>query len=147
MVGSGKEYRNSLELAEEECLLGTILTMLPAVEKEEVPGLLAALDVAVLPGSTDIICPIKVQEYMACGLPAVVPDYVCNREVIDDGRTGLLFRPGDECDLAEKISELASDPVQREVVGFQARQEVHKRFTWESTWGAVLSGVIGKVSL
>jgi len=145
MVGAGKEYPDSRRLAEERGLLDDILIMKPGVPKDEVPGILAALDIAVLPGSTDVICPIKVQEYMACELPSVVPDYACNREVIDDNRTGMLFRPRNERALAEKISILAHDSKMRLSMGREARKEIVRCYTWEKTWGAALNRILRAV--
>jgi glycosyltransferase involved in cell wall biosynthesis len=145
MVGAGKEYTATRNLAEDFGLLENILVMKPGVPKGEVPGVLAALDIAVLPGSTDIICPIKIQEYMACELPSVVPDYACNREVIDDNQTGIMFQPKNEASLAEKISVLAEDEQRRLCIGREARREVERRFTWEKTWGAALEEVLKKI--
>ncbi len=145
MVGGGKEYEHSRRLAEERGLLDSMVTMIPGVPKDQVPEILAALDIAVLPGSTDIICPIKVQEYMACGLTAVVPDYKCNREVIEDGHTGVLFKPHDEHALAAKIRNLVEDRNLRERIGRHAREEVQRRFSWEATWGAALDTVINDI--
>jgi glycosyltransferase involved in cell wall biosynthesis len=142
MVGAGKEYARSRQLAEDLELLDSVLIMKPGVPKEEVPGVLGALDIAVLPGSTDIICPIKVQEYMACELPSVVPDYACNREVIDDGRTGALFTPKDATALAGEIVALAQSRGLREAMGRRAREEVIRRFSWQATWSAALETVL-----
>ena len=94
MLGDGKDYYKCAAMAGRLGLLDSgLLMMKPRIPKEEVPGVLAALDIAVLPGSTDIICPIKIQEYMAAELPSVLPDYACNREVIEQGKTGMLFQP------------------------------------------------------
>ena len=142
MVGAGKEYPDSRKLAEDLGLLEDILIMKPGVPKEEVPGILAALDIAVLPGSTDIICPIKIQEYMACELPSVVPDYACNREIIRHGETGMFFKPHDEQDLAKQICLLAEDTGMRQRIGQEARREVTQRFSWENTWGAALEKIL-----
>lgn len=144
MVGAGKEYTDSRKLAEGLGALGDMLIMKPGVPKDEVPGILAALDIAVLPGSTDIICPIKIQEYMACELPSVVPDYACNREVLHDGKTGLFFKPGDEVTLAEKIILLAENRELREEMGRLAREEVIRRFSWEATWGSALEQILDR---
>jgi len=144
MVGAGKEYRECRKLAEKTGLIDGALTMMPGVPKGEVPGILAALDIAILPGSTDIICPIKIQEYMACGLPTVAPDYPCNREVIDNQRTGVLFEPRNEAALSAAICELADDARKREMIGCEARQEIEDRFTWGKTWGAALEFVVEK---
>jgi len=142
MVGAGKEYSQSRALADQLGVLDDTLLMLPGVPKDQVPELLSALDIAVLPGSTDIICPIKVQEYMASELPTVAPDYACNREVLEDGVTGSLFKPKDEADLAAKIIELAGDPAGRMSIGKQAREVVAKCFTWQATWVRALDEIL-----
>lgn len=142
MVGAGKEYPDSLRLAEDLGLIDDILTMTPGVLKDKVPEILSALDIAVLPGSTDIICPIKVQEYMASELATLAPDYVCNREVIDDGRTGILFTPKDERALAEKILILANDNKMRLGMGQEAHKEIVRCFTWEKTWGKAIEMIL-----
>ena len=144
MVGMGKEYADTRKLAESLGLLNKVLIMKPGVPKEDVPGIHSALDIAVLPGSTDIICPIKVQEYMASSLPSVIPDYACNREVLRDGETGALFRPRDEVALAEKILWLASQRELRAEIGQRAREEAVRRFSWEATWGAALSTILDR---
>lgn len=145
MVGAGLEYRKCSELASEFSLLDGTLQLMDTVPKAEVPAILSALDIAVLPGSTDIICPIKVQEFMAMELPALVPDYACNREVIVDGETGSLFEPRNELDLASKIAALASDPELRRRLGSQGRQVMVERFSWRNTWGKALETIIDGV--
>lgn len=143
MVGDGKEYPETRRLAEHSGLLSSgALLMNPRVPQPEVPGLLAALDVAVLPGSTDIICPIKVQEYMAVGLPTILPGYAANREVISEGETGLFFTPKDERSLADAIGRLAANRDLCQHMGMRARLAVRERFTWEKTWGAALEEVL-----
>ena len=146
MVGTGKEYEETHRLAEKRNLLGSTVIMEPWVPAETVPKVLSALDVAVLPGSTDIICPIKIQEYMAMELATVVPDYPCNREVITEGQTGLLFEPKNEQSLAGKLSLLAKDTKTRVTLGKNARQEVLRRFTWEKTWGKALQEIMHRIN-
>jgi glycosyltransferase involved in cell wall biosynthesis len=142
MVGAGREYDQTRRLAEKRGLLKSTVVMKPGVPKDEVPGILAALDIAVLPGSTHIICPIKIQEYMASALATIAPDYPCNREVIRDGDTGVLFPPKNEWALADKIAMLAQDSDLRRTMGYDARLEVERRLTWERTWGAALEAIL-----
>ncbi|RKY10269.1 MAG: hypothetical protein DRP66_00170 [Planctomycetota bacterium] len=143
MVGTGKQYPETVELAEKFGLLDKMIMMKPWVKPEIVPQILSALDVAVLPGCTNIICPIKVQEYMSLELPSVIPDYSPNRDVINDGLTGMLFTPGNEQSLADKLEVLIKDQNLRVRMGRQARSEVIKRFSWEKTWGKALNEIMG----
>jgi|GEM_PF-1030500 len=50
--------------------------------------------------------PIKVLEYLALGKPVIASRIAGLSAMIEDGRTGLLFRPGDWQDLADKIRKL-----------------------------------------
>jgi glycosyltransferase involved in cell wall biosynthesis len=145
MIGNGEQYPECLAEAQQRGLIGGILTMGLGVPGHEVPAILSALDIAVLPGSTDIICPIKIQEYMAAGLPTIAPDYPCNREVITHGKTGMLFTPGDEAALAKTILELSRDRELRQHMGLAARMEVATRFTWEKTWGKTLRQIFARI--
>lgn len=142
MLGAGRDADLCRRRAKELGLLDQGLMMRPSIPSRDVPGILSALDIAVLPGSTDIICPIKVQEYMASELPSVMPDYPCNREVVTDGENGVLFKPGDEQALAEAILRLASDPDLRARIGAAGRKVIEERFSWAATWGAALQTVI-----
>lgn len=145
MVGNGKDFPIVKKTAKAENLLGTMLHLHSPISVTEVPDWLSALDIAVLPGSTDIICPIKVLEYMACGLATIVPDYQCNREIITDQENGLLFKPESEQSLADSILCLAHDDALRTKVGLQARNDVLTSYGWMHTWGNALQEVIKRI--
>jgi len=79
-------------------------------------------DVGVVPtragGSQELsTSPLKLFEYLACGLPVVVSDLPALREVVRDGENGLLFAEGDPEALAATLARLASDPVLRARLG------------------------------
>ncbi|MHB2025439.1 MAG: glycosyltransferase [Elusimicrobiota bacterium] len=145
MMGMGKDYHYCRNLAAKMGLLDSTVVMNPGVPPDDVPAVLSALDIGTLPGSTDIICPIKIPEYMAAGLPVLAPDYPCNREIVAHRETGLLFAPGNERSLAESIVELAADKALRLRLGRSAREAALAQFTWEKTWGAVLQKIFGRI--
>ena len=146
LVGNGKDYKKCLFSAKEKDLLNNILLIKDAVRKEDVPRILSAIDISILPGSTDIICPIKVLEYMSAQTATIVPDYPCNREIIDDGVNGLFFKPKDEIDLANKIELLILNPNFISILGVNAKQTVKDKFSWQATWGEVLDVVLEKLT-
>ena len=145
LVGNGKDYNKCHDLAVKLGVLGNNLIMKEGVPKEKVPEILSAIDISVLPGSTDIICPIKVFEYMAAETVAVIPDYECNREIINHNTNGILFKPFDEEDLAKKIIALVESPELMNRIAKTARAEVIEKYTWEKTWGKVLKEIIGQI--
>jgi glycosyltransferase involved in cell wall biosynthesis len=48
-------------------------------------------------------------ESFARGTPVVASGHGAPAELVADGRTGLLFRPGDADDLAAKVRAMLSD--------------------------------------
>jgi len=117
------------------------------VPAAEVPVWLAASNAAVLPECTDIITPIKVLEYMATGLPSVIPDHPANREVVETGETGLLFSPRDPKALHDALAELVRDPERGARIGRAARERALARFSFRSTWGRVLEEIGARAGL
>jgi glycosyltransferase involved in cell wall biosynthesis len=71
-------------------------------------------------------------EAMACRAPVVASDFGGFREVVVDGKTGLLARPQDPVDLAAKIDALLADPALRERMGAAGRGRVLAMFSWEA---------------
>ena len=63
-------------------------------------------------------------ETQACGRALVASDIQAAREIIVDGETGVLFRPGDVTDLTDKILGLAGAPERRAAIGRQARARI-----------------------
>lgn len=63
-----------------------------------------------------------VLEGMAAGLPVLAPDEGGPAEVIEDGRTGILFASRDQRALAAAMRALDADPGRRERVGAAARE-------------------------
>lgn len=75
------------------------------------------------------IRPISTLEFMACGKPVVISDVYGVREIIEDGKTGFLFKAEDVGDLADKIDFLLENKGIRDKVGRKARE-----FTLDNTW-------------
>jgi len=72
-------------------------------------------------------------EAMAAGRPVVASRIPGIMELIDDGKTGLLFEPGDHQDLARKVIRLLSDDALRADFAGRALAVVKAKYTLEST--------------
>lgn len=83
--------------------------------------------------------PTKLFEYMAMGkaIAASALDQIA--EVLEDGHSALLCKPGDAENLAEAISRLAADTVLRTELGRNARKTVLARHTWRQNARRVLA--------
>jgi glycosyltransferase involved in cell wall biosynthesis len=99
--------------------------------REAVPGLIAGFDIALQPASVAYASPLKVFEYMAAGRAIVAPDQPNLREVLEDGRTALLFDPRQRDAFWQCVLRLATDPALRARLGAAARAELLRRdLTW-----------------
>jgi sugar transferase (PEP-CTERM/EpsH1 system associated) len=89
-------------------------------ERHDVPRVLRALDVFVLPSIAEGISN-TVLEAMATGLPVVATRVGGNPELIAHGTTGRLVPPENAEALAEGIAEYVRDPIRRREHGAGAR--------------------------
>ncbi|MDZ7951134.1 glycosyltransferase family 4 protein [Nostoc sp. DedQUE09] len=134
IVGDGPERENlQMELAARGLDAHTQFT--GAVNPDEVPQFLAAMDVAVAPYAAQsdfYFSPLKVYEYMAAGLPVVVSRIGQLADLIDSGVNGILCPPGDAIALAEALEKLWRSPTLRHTLGQAARQTVIAHHTWDA---------------
>lgn len=84
--------------------------------------------------------PNVITRAMQCGKPVIAARIGALLEIVKDGRTGLLFRPGDATDLARKISDLHGDPGLCRALGKAGRERVMQHYSREvvsRSWLAV----------
>jgi glycosyltransferase involved in cell wall biosynthesis len=92
--------------------------------------LLAAADVFVLPSRHEGM-PLVALEAMEAGLPVVGTRVIGTEEVVDDGVTGALVRPGDPAALVPALGQLLADPALRRRQGDAGRRRYLAGFTRE----------------
>ena len=68
-------------------------------------------------------------EAFAKGTPVVASDLGAMAELIDPGRTGLLFKPGDADDLARRVRQLLSDGAALARMRAETRREFESKYT------------------
>lgn len=74
---------------------------------------------------------ISILEALASGVPVVQPDHGAYPEWVNATRGGLLHRPHDSADLAEKLAMLLRDADLRKRLGQQGRQGIFEKFSSE----------------
>lgn len=108
--------------------LGLSESVLFAGFRDDIPRVLAALDVYVLSSVLES-CPVALLEAMAMQVPVVATDVGAVREIIDHGRTGFVVPPEDSEALARGVlSYLALSRPQRDEIVEAARKRVEQAF-------------------
>ena len=116
------------------------VTITGALAHSEIPASLAAADVGVAPFDVSAHAPLrldfywsplKIFEYMACGLPVIAPRIERLTRIIRDGREGLLYDPAQQGSLAAALERVAS-PALRSELGAAARARAVEHFSWRS---------------
>jgi PEP-CTERM/exosortase A-associated glycosyltransferase len=82
---------------------------------------------------TDLVTPLKPLEAMAQGRLIVASNVGGHLELIEDGKTGILFQAGDAQDLATKGLELLSCPQQWPALRKAARNFVEGERNWPAS--------------
>ncbi|MBS3762565.1 MAG: glycosyltransferase family 4 protein, partial [Planctomycetes bacterium] len=127
LVGDGPErdtilrQARQLQLGENFVLTG---------RRDDVPALLSAADISVVPSLYEGFGLVAV-EAMAAGLPVVGSRVGGLAEVISDGKTGLLVEPKSSAHLAQAIIKLLSSKELRKQFGQAGRQRHLRCFTLE----------------
>lgn len=100
------------------------------VRPEEVPRLLQASDLLVLPSYSEGM-PQAIVEAMNCGLPVVATRVGGVPEAVLDGRTGLLVEPRNAVQLRDAMERMIADEAFRLAAGQEGLARAHEVFDSE----------------
>ena len=82
---------------------------------------------------------LSIVESFAAGRPVVASAIGALEELVEEGRTGWLFPPGDPAALAACVERAWSDPARSAELGRAARAEYEARYTAERAYQGLLS--------
>ena len=82
--------------------------------------------------------PMLIVEAFACGKPVIASNLGSMAELIQDGKTGLLFDPGNATDLAEKINWAYLHKEEMKQMGINARKEYEQKYTAERNYDLLM---------
>ncbi len=120
VVGEGTERRfveekiAALRLAPHVLMLGS---------RNDIEQILPAFDVFALTSHNEAN-PVSIMEAMACQVPVVAPEVGSITEMVLDGKTGFVFKPGDLAQLTDRVRWLLDHPQDAARLGNRGRQHV-----------------------
>ncbi len=135
MIGDGPRAHLARTAA---ASLGAHATFTGLVDQVDGPEHLAACDILVSPtvpnsdGSRFFGSPTKLFEYMAMGRAIVSSDLDQIGEILIDGESALLTKPGDVASLTAALDRLLDDAPLRARLGARARAEAVAHHTWSA---------------
>ena len=103
-------------------------------DQDELPELLAAADLLVLPSARESFGQVIV-EAMACGVAPLAAASLGPAHIIDDGETGWLFDIDDANALTDALVHAVDDGAERRRRAALAEQAALERFTWPAVAG------------
>jgi glycosyltransferase involved in cell wall biosynthesis len=127
IVGSGLQEIEIRQFAREHGLAN--VEFLGQHSRDEVFALMKKARLLVFPSEWYETFGLVIVEAFACGTPVVAARLGAMAELVEHGRTGLLFTPGDRDDLSAKITWAATHPEEMVQMGRRGRQEFEAKYT------------------
>jgi len=107
------------------------------VAQRDLPRWYLMADIYISPSHVDGTS-VTLLEALASGLPCLVSDIPGNKDWIEEGVNGWLFRDGDVDDLAEKILLAIKSRRSFGKIGKAARKTAEERADWKRNFGKLL---------
>lgn len=122
LAGDGPERAACERLAETLGIAGAVRFL---GGRSDIPDLLAACDLVVVPSQSEGLSLAAIEAF-AAGKPVVGFATGGLRDVIDDGENGLLADEGDEAQFADRVCALLASPERIARLGTAARQKARQ---------------------
>lgn len=129
IVGTGR-YEASFRAAMDDAGLSDRIVFVGPVAHDDVLPHIAAMDIGVMPDSNDFGSPMKILEYMAMRCVAVAPRLRPVEEIVEDGKTGILFEQRDVDSFSQALCSLLLDSENRQRISKNAKDYVMSKRTW-----------------
>jgi glycosyltransferase involved in cell wall biosynthesis len=97
--------------------------------RRDMVNVTASFDLLVLTSVTREASSTVLKQAGAMGVPAVATDVGGTREVVEDGRTGLIVKPGDVTALCNAVISLLSNRERARAFGTAGKEKVMSEFT------------------
>ena len=135
IVGDGPLKASLLEQCKKLGIIGNVV-FTGSVTNQDIPGYLQAAAITIFPSIvTDSGdqegTPVAIMEALACACATVVSDYPGARDIIEDGKNGLLIKQRAPAQIAEAVNFLLDNPESRKQFGDEGRLGVQQNYDWQ----------------
>jgi glycosyltransferase involved in cell wall biosynthesis len=142
IVGDGT-YRDQMEKLAESLNISKSVVFVGSVRPGQVPGYINRCHICYLPAIRQRnarigISPLKIYEYLACGIPVIVSD-ISGMEIVAKYEVGLVVEPENTAALTRATLELITNPDVREEMSHKARELAERVFSWEKIAREILN--------
>ena len=107
--------------------------------RRDIPEVMAALDVLVLPSIRSEAASQVIPQALAVGTPVVATDVGGSGEIVRDGDTGRLVPPGDPLALASAILDCLGDPAGARAMARRGQAVVRARHSLDAAMARTLA--------
>jgi glycosyltransferase involved in cell wall biosynthesis len=105
---------------------------------EGILSLMKEAALLVLPSEAYENFPLTALQAFATGLPVIASGHGALAEIVEDGKTGRLFEPGDPDDLASTVEWALDHPDEMAAMGRRARAEYENKYTPERNYDILM---------
>jgi glycosyltransferase involved in cell wall biosynthesis len=141
MSSAYKTYINGIRKKIKDNGLEDRVKLLGTLDRTQKLNLFRQMDVFSVPAPYREPKGISILEALAAGVPVVQPEHGSYPEWIQATQGGLLCRPHDSVDLADKLAMLLRDAELRKRLGQQGRKAVFEKFSSEVMTSATLGSM------
>ena len=145
IIGDGPLRGELVDLAKRHRLDGQI-RFVGNVPNTELPTHLRRALIAIMPSSGQEGLGLVAIEAMGCGCAVVASELPAVRDTVIDGETGLMAKPGDPRDLADKIAMLLGDSALRNRLAANGRQHALDHYDWREVGDAYAELINGMIT-
>ncbi|MFA4991667.1 MAG: glycosyltransferase [Candidatus Omnitrophota bacterium] len=121
------EYRHRLEALARQLNISNFVEFLGT--REDVPRIMSQLDLLVLPSMGQEAFGRVIIEAGASGVPVIATRIGGAVEIIEDGQTGILVKPGDILEMVESIIKLLKDRELARSCAVEAKKKIDKEYS------------------
>lgn len=144
LVGTFRDESVKARIAEHWRAAGVAdrIRMLDRLERDEFLKSLAGYSVGLVlfwpMKNVQVALPNKLFEYMAAGLPVIVPDCPNQRQVVEEARCGLYCDTTSSVEIEKAIRRLLGDPEEALAMGRRGREACVTKFNMQTDFGKLL---------